>query len=175
MMGEHDAMPSALQNVPLREQLRIDRLPLRLLTLFLGLTGFGAGIGLILRAGLGAAPWDVLSVPIAGRTGLSIGTITILTSFVVLLAWIPLRQQPGIGTLANALWVGVSMDLTPHVVPPVEACWYCTDRTPSTAVRVVSTLTSPNAPSDVGVNTVVQSVQPVASRAATIVPLGSTR
>lgn len=120
MMGEHGAMPSALQNVPLREQLRIDRLPLRLLTLFLGLTGFGAGIGLILRAGLGAAPWDVLSVAIAGRTGLSIGTITILTSFVVLLAWIPLRQQPGIGTLANALWVGVSMDLTLHLVPPVE-------------------------------------------------------
>ena len=113
-------MPAPLQNLSLREQLAVDRLPLRLLTLFLGLTGFGAGIALILRAGLGAAPWDVLSVALAERTGLSIGTLTILTSFAVLLAWIPLRQQPGIGTLANALWVGVAMDLTLAVVPPVE-------------------------------------------------------
>lgn len=113
-------MPAPLENVPLRAQLRIDRLPLRLLALFVGLTGFGAGIALILRAGLGAAPWDVLSVALADRTGLSIGTLTILTSFVVLLAWIPLRQQPGIGTLANALWVGVAMDLTLWLVPPVE-------------------------------------------------------
>lgn len=113
-------MPVPLQNLSLRDQLRVDRLPLRLLTLFLGLTGFGAGIALILRAGLGAAPWDVLSVALSERTGLSIGTLTVLTSFAVLLAWIPLRQQPGIGTLANALWVGVSMDLTLAVVPPVE-------------------------------------------------------
>ncbi|MGY5766079.1 membrane protein YczE [Brachybacterium sp. DNPG3] len=114
-------MPAPLQNVPLREQLRLDRLPLRLLTLALGLTGFGAGIALILRAGLGAAPWDVLSVAIAERTGLTIGTVTVITSFLVLLAWIPLRQQPGIGTLANAIWVGVSMDLTLRLVPPAES------------------------------------------------------
>ena len=113
-------MPAPLENVPLRAQLRIDRLPLRLLTLMLGLTGFGAGIAMILRAGLGAAPWDVLSVALAQRTGLSIGTLTIITSAVVLLAWIPLRQQPGIGTLANAIWVGVSMDLTLAVVPPAD-------------------------------------------------------
>lgn len=113
-------MPAPLQNLSLRQQLGIDRLPLRLVTLFIGLTGFGAGIALILRAGLGAAPWDVLSVALSERTGLSIGTLTVLTSFVVLLAWLPLRQQPGIGTLANALWVGISMDLTLAVVPPVE-------------------------------------------------------
>lgn len=113
-------MPAPLENVPLRAQFRIDRLPLRLLTLWVGLTGFGAGLGLIVRAGLGVAPWDVLSVALSDRTGLSIGTLTILTSFVVLLAWIPLRQQVGIGTLANAVWVGVSMDLTLAVVPPVD-------------------------------------------------------
>lgn len=113
-------MPASLQNVSLRRQLTLDRLPLRLATLFLGLTGFGAGLAMIIRTGFGAAPWDVLSVALAERTGLSIGTLTILLSFLVLLAWIPLRQHPGIGTVANAIWVGVSIDLTLAVLPPVQ-------------------------------------------------------
>lgn len=114
-------MATVLENLTVRDQLRLDRLPLRLLTLFLGLTGFGVGIGLILRAGWGAAPWDVLAVGLAERTGLSIGTLIILTSFAVLLLWIPLRQRPGIGTLANAVWVGVAMDATLRLVPPAES------------------------------------------------------
>lgn len=113
-------MPSSLQNVSLRRQLTLDRLPLRLATLMIGLTGFGAGLAMIIRAGLGAAPWDVLSVALGDLTGLTVGTLTILTSFVVLLAWIPLRQQPGIGTFANAIWVGVSMDLTLLVLPEAD-------------------------------------------------------
>ncbi|WP_114853898.1 YitT family protein [Brachybacterium sp. YJGR34] len=114
-------MPAPLENLSLRDQLRADRLPLRLITLALGLTGFGVGIGLILRAALGAAPWDVLSVALSDRTGLSVGTLTVLTSVVVLLAWIPLRQQPGIGTIANALWVGVALDITLFLVPPADS------------------------------------------------------
>lgn len=113
-------MPSSLQNVSLRRQLTLDRLPLRLATLMIGLTGFGAGLAMIIRAGLGAASWDVLSVALGDLTGLTVGTLTILTSFVVLLAWIPLRQQPGIGTFANAIWVGVSMDLTLLVLPEAD-------------------------------------------------------
>lgn len=114
-------MPRRAWTASRRDQLGLDRLPLRLFTLAAGLTGFGVGIGLILRAGWGAAPWDVLSVALAERTGLSIGTVTILTSFLVLLLWIPLRQRPGIGTLANALWVGIAMDATLHLVPPAES------------------------------------------------------
>lgn len=111
-------MASSLQNLSIRDQLRLDRLGLRAVWLFVGLTGFGAGMAMIIRAGLGAAPWDSLSVAISGHTGLSVGTITILTSFVVLLCWIPLRQRPGLGTIANSLWVGVAADLTLWLVPP---------------------------------------------------------
>lgn len=63
----------------------------------------------------------MLSVALSARTGLSVGTLTILISFLVLLAWIPLRQRPGIGTLANAIWVGVAMDATLHLVPPAPS------------------------------------------------------
>lgn len=111
-------MASSLQNLSIRDQLRLDRLGMRTIWLFVGLTGFGAGMAMIIRAGIGAAPWDSLSVAISGHTGMSVGTITILTSFVVLLGWIPLRQRPGLGTLANSLWVGVAADLTLWLVPP---------------------------------------------------------
>lgn len=114
-------MPAPLENLSLREQLTVDRKGLRLLSLVIGLTGFGVGVGMMIRAGLGAAPWDVLSVALAQRTGLSIGVVTIITSFVVLLAWIPLHQRPGIGTLANALWIGIAVDLTLRVLPAVDA------------------------------------------------------
>ncbi|MGO1355447.1 membrane protein YczE [Brachybacterium tyrofermentans] len=114
-------MPAPLENLSLRQQLTVDRRGLRLLSLVVGLTGFGAGVAMMIRAGLGAAPWDVLSVALAERTGLSIGVVTIIVSFVVLLAWIPLRQHPGIGTIANALWIGIAVDLTLHVLPPVDA------------------------------------------------------
>lgn len=113
-------MPAALENVSLRDQLHLDRIGLRLLSLFLGLTGYGAALALLIRSGLGADPWDVLHVAIAERTGLSVGTVIIVVSFLVLVAWIPLRQHPGIGTLANALWIGVATDLTLLVVPPAH-------------------------------------------------------
>ncbi|UQN28434.1 YczE/YyaS/YitT family protein [Brachybacterium kimchii] len=113
-------MPAALENVSLRDQFHLDRIALRLLSLFLGLTGYGAALALLIRSGLGADPWDVLHVAISQRIGLSVGTVIILVSFLVLAAWIPLRQHPGIGTLANALWVGVATDLTLFVVPPVH-------------------------------------------------------
>ncbi|MBK0332449.1 hypothetical protein I8D64_13690 [Brachybacterium sp. MASK1Z-5] len=113
-------MPAALENVSLRDQFHLDRIGLRLLSLFLGLTGYGAALALLIRSGLGADPWDVLHVAIAQRTGLSVGTVIIVVSFLVLVAWIPLRQHPGIGTLANALWIGVATDLTLFVVPPAH-------------------------------------------------------
>ena len=95
-------------------------LPRRLAQLFLGLALYGLSLALVLRAGLGLAPWDVLHQGLAERLGLSIGTVLIAVSFVVLLLWVPLRERPGVGTIANALLVGVYVDLTLLVVPDAE-------------------------------------------------------
>ena len=95
-------------------------LPRRLAQLFLGLALYGLSLALVLRAGLGLAPWDVLHQGLAERLGLSIGTVLIAVSFVVLLLWVPLRERPGVGTIANALLVGVFVDLTLLVVPDAE-------------------------------------------------------
>jgi uncharacterized membrane protein YczE len=75
----------------------------------------------VLRAGLGLAPWDVLHQGLARITGTTVGTMVIAVSFLVLLAWIPLRQRPGFGTVANAILVGVAVDLTLLVLDDVES------------------------------------------------------
>ena len=89
-----------------------DRLPRRLSQLFVGLALYGVSLALVLRAGLGLAPWDVLHQGLAERTGFTVGQMVIAVSFVVLLFWIPLRERPGFGTFANAVLVGVFVDLT---------------------------------------------------------------
>jgi uncharacterized membrane protein YczE len=73
----------------------------------LGLVLFGAGEALIVAAGLGNSPWTVLAEGLAVRTPLDVGGATIAISLLVLLAWIPLRQLPGLGTIANAVVVGL--------------------------------------------------------------------
>lgn len=97
------------------------RLPRRLTQLFVGLALYGVSLALVLRAGLGLAPWDVLHQGLAERLGASVGQLVIAVSFVVLLAWIPLRQRPGFGTIANAVLVGVFVDLTMSVLDDVHA------------------------------------------------------
>lgn len=92
----------------------------RLPRLLIGLVLFGAGIALMVRSDLGLSPWDVLHQGVAGRTTLTIGTVSVLTSFVVLLLWVPLRERPGIGTLLNALVIGPVVDLTLWLVPPID-------------------------------------------------------
>jgi uncharacterized membrane protein YczE len=92
----------------------------RLLQLSIGLTLYGASMALMLRAALGLGPWDVFHQGVSGQVGLSIGMIVNLTGLVVLLLWIPLRQRPGIGTVANVVMIGSAMDLTLRVLPPVE-------------------------------------------------------
>jgi uncharacterized membrane protein YczE len=93
----------------------------RLVQLFLGLALYGVSLAFLLRAGLGLAPWDVLHQGIAERTGVSIGLVLVVVSFLVLLAWIPLRQRPGFGTLANASLVGLVVDLTLSVLDDAHA------------------------------------------------------
>ncbi|MFC7615153.1 YitT family protein [Actinokineospora soli] len=80
--------------------------------LAVGLALFGASVALMLAAGLGVPSWDVLHQGIAERTGLPIGLVVNLVAVGVLLLWVPLRQRPGVGTVANVLAVGPVVDLT---------------------------------------------------------------
>jgi uncharacterized membrane protein YczE len=80
--------------------------------LLVGLALFGLGEGLVTAARLGNSPWTVLSEGFAVQTGTSIGTASIVTSLIVLAAWIPLRQAPGLGTVLNAILIGVGIDVT---------------------------------------------------------------
>ena len=92
----------------------------RLTQLLLGLALYGFSNALLVVAGLGLGPWDVLHQGLARLTPLSIGAMTVVVGAVVMLLWIPLRQRPGIGTLANALLVGVFLDLSLAALPAVE-------------------------------------------------------
>jgi len=89
----------------------------RFLQLNTGLVLFGIGIGFMLESGLGVPPWDVLHQGLAARTGLSVGAWSIMVSFLVLLLWIPLRERYGVGTLLNAVVIGVMIDVTVAVLP----------------------------------------------------------
>ena len=84
----------------------------QLARLVLGLSVFGFGEALIVLSTLGNSPWTVLAAGVARQTGLEIGTATILVSIVVLLLWIPLRERPGFGTIANAIVIGLAIDAT---------------------------------------------------------------
>jgi uncharacterized membrane protein YczE len=92
-------------------------LPLRLGALYGGLLLFGFSAGLMLRADLGAMPWDVLHQGIALHIPLSIGVVGIMVSVLVLLLWIPLRERPGLGTVSNAILVGLVIDATLLILP----------------------------------------------------------
>ncbi len=113
------ARPGLLNLSPL-EQLKAGKLKRRLLQLFVGLSLFGVSMGFVIQAGLGVFPWDVLHYGLAQHLPLSIGTIIIITGLLVLLAWIPLRQAPGVGTIANAVWIGVATDVTLLFLAPAE-------------------------------------------------------
>lgn len=88
--------------------------------LLVGLCVYGLSLALLVIAGLGLDPWDVFHQGVAERTGRSIGTITVATSVVVLVLWVPLRERPGIGTIANGLLVGVWIDVWLAILPDVD-------------------------------------------------------
>ena len=100
------------------------RLPVRLARLYLGLAGFGVSLALMVRARLGLGPWDVLHQGIARHLGVQLGWVTIGVSVLVLLAWIPLRQRPGLGTVSNAVIVGLVVNGALDVLPaPGPLAW----------------------------------------------------
>ncbi|MDQ2675684.1 MAG: hypothetical protein M3Y34_02655 [Actinomycetota bacterium] len=91
--------------------------PLRLAILIAGLWLFGTGEALIVGAELGNSPWTVLAEGVAENTPLEIGGATVVISFLVLCAWVPLRQAPGLGTIMNAIVVGVALGVTVPLLP----------------------------------------------------------
>lgn len=91
--------------------------PAPIAVLFAGLVLFGIGEGALVAAGLGNTPWTVLAQGIARHTPLDIGGATIAVSLVVLLGWLPLRQRPGLGTVANVAVIGLVLDVAARVLP----------------------------------------------------------
>jgi uncharacterized membrane protein YczE len=101
-----------------------DRRVARLARLYAGLAGFGVSLALMVRARLGLGPWDVLHQGIARHLGVQLGWVTIGVSGLVLLAWIPLRQRPGLGTVSNAIVVGLVVNGALDVLPaPGSLAW----------------------------------------------------
>jgi len=95
----------------------------KLLTLFFlcfGLSLFGLGEGLLIVSAAGASPWSVLAQGIYLNVGFSVGIITVVISAIVLFLWLPLNQKPGIGTILNALIIGLMIDVCIKFVPTPE-------------------------------------------------------
>ena len=95
----------------------------RYVQLFVGLGLYGVSMALMIEAGLGLNPWDVFHQGVAETTGLRFGLVVIVVSVVVLLLWIPLRQRPGFGTVANALLVGLAAEGALAVLPAPGPLW----------------------------------------------------
>jgi uncharacterized membrane protein YczE len=118
-----DYRPARLANLGPLAQLRAGRLPERVSRLLLGLWLYGVAIALMIEGTLGASPWDAFHLGVAHHVPLSLGGVMIVTAAAVLIAWIPLRQMPGLGTLANTLLLGPFADAslalldTPHGLP----------------------------------------------------------
>ena len=83
-----------------------------------GLVLYGVSLGLMLLARLGVDPWDVLHQGLARHTGIATGTWVIIASVIVLVLWVPLRQRPGVGTLCNAVLIGLVVDVMLAVLAP---------------------------------------------------------
>lgn len=85
--------------------------------LLAGLVGYGLSMALMVRADLGLDPWDVFHQGLSRRTGITIGTAAAVVGVAVLVAWIPLRNRPGLGTVANVIVIAVTVDAALAVLP----------------------------------------------------------
>ena len=106
---------------PWRANSRWDLSPLRVFILFFGLAIFGLGDSLFIQAGIGNAPWTVFAEGLTYKTGMSIGFATFVISVSVLLLWIPLRERPGFGTLANIFLIASFIEIGTHLFPVAES------------------------------------------------------
>ncbi len=105
-------MPSTSTPRPLRE-----RFFERIARCAAGLFCFGAGIACFVHSNLGVPPWDVLHQGISEKANIKMGTVIIIVGVVLLLVWIPLRMKPGIGTIMNALQIGLVENLMDDLLP----------------------------------------------------------
>lgn len=83
----------------------------------------GTGIAVMVLAGLGLGPWDVLHQGLSTRTGIPIGTVGIVIGVVVLVLWVPLRQRLGVGTVLNTILIGLTIDVVLALAPGFEPLW----------------------------------------------------
>ena len=93
----------------------------RVAQLYIGLTAYAVSMALLIRSDLGVMPWDVLHQGLSRRVGHSIGFWVIVVGGIVLLAWIPLRERPGLGTVSNIVVIGVLVDVALDIVPAQHA------------------------------------------------------
>lgn len=120
--------PLGLANLGPLAQLRAGRLPERLVRLLAGLYLYGVSNALLMGSGLGGSPWVVFHQGAARHLPLSLGVIMILVAIAVLLLWIPLRQMPGLGTVANTLLLGPFTDVNLWLLATPESLpmrWVC--------------------------------------------------
>ena len=89
----------------------------RLVQLYAGLVLYGLSMALLVRSGLGVMPWDVLHQGLARQLGWSLGVVTMVVGALVLLAWVPLRERPGLGTVSNVVVIGLALDAALAVLP----------------------------------------------------------
>ena len=85
-----------------------------------GLACFGLGISMFVTGRLGLAPWDVFHQGVSRHTGIALGWVIEITGFLLLLLWIPLRQRPGVGTILNALEIGLVVNLIGDHLPSTD-------------------------------------------------------
>lgn len=113
MLKPHRTVPQ----VPWTAAHRWDLSSKRVTILIFGLAIFGLGDGMIIQSGLGNAPWSVLAQGISLKSGLSIGTSTLIIGAFVLSLWIPLKERPGFGTLANILIISLFIEIGTNIFP----------------------------------------------------------
>jgi uncharacterized membrane protein YczE len=95
----------------------------RIAQLLVGFFLYGFSIAMMVRGAIGVSPWDVLTQGLVKQTGLPFGVLTNIIGAIVLLLWIPIRQKPGVGTVANVLLVGPSIEVGLAVLPTATELW----------------------------------------------------
>jgi uncharacterized membrane protein YczE len=93
----------------------------RLVQLYAGLVLYGVSASLVLLSGLGNMPWDVLHQGLEVQTGIGTGLWVDIVGALLLLAWIPLRQKPGLGTVSNVIVLGLVLQAMLAVFDPPHA------------------------------------------------------
>ncbi len=95
----------------------------RIAQLLLGLLIYGIAIAMMVQAGIGVSPWDVLAQGVSKQSGIPFGLVTNIIGLLVLVLWIPIRQKPGLGTILNVALIGPSAQLGLFLIPVQHELW----------------------------------------------------